>query len=99
MTTDTVFDLIEQFMKQAYKKNFAALEEDNPTLFKQFFPAGRSEYSSASRKGMGTAFARFVATLSEHKADVTDGANLLKAAQPLAEQYTLARQAQDARKQ
>ena len=81
------------------QKNFAALEEDNPTLFKQFFPAGRSEYSSASRKGMGTAFARFVATLSEHKADVTDGAKLLKAAQPLAEQYTLARQAQDARKQ
>ena len=99
MTTDTVFDLIEQFMKQAYKKNFAALEEDNPTLFKQFFPAGRSEYSSASRKGMGTAFARFVATLSEHKADVPNGANLFKAAQPLAEQYTLARQAQDAHKQ
>ena len=48
---------------------------------------------------MGTAFARFVATLSEHKVDVPDGANLLKAAQPLAEQYTLARQAQDARKQ
>ena len=47
---------------------------------------------------MGTAFARFVATLNTHKADVPDGANLLKAAQPLAEQYTLARQAQDARK-
>ena len=99
LTADTVFDLIKQFMKRAYKKNFAALEEDNPALFKQFFPAGRSEYSSASRKGMGTAFARFVTTLSEHKADVPDGTNLLKAAQPLAEQYTLARQAQDARKQ
>ena len=48
---------------------------------------------------MDTAFARFVATLSEHKADVPDGTNLLKAAQPLTEQYTLARQAQDARKQ
>lgn len=40
---------------------------------------------------MDTAFARFVATLSEHKTGVPDGANLLKAAQPLAEQYTLAR--------
>ena len=48
---------------------------------------------------MDTTFARFVATLSEHKTDVPDGTNLLKAAQPLAEQYTLARQAQDARKQ
>ena len=72
-------------MKRTYKKNFAALEEDNPALFKQFFPAGRSEYSSASRKGMGTVFARFVAMLSEHKADVPDGANLLKTAQLLAE--------------
>ena len=98
LTADSAFDLIKQFMKRAYKKNFAALEEDNPALFKQFFPAGRSEYSSASRKGMGTAFARFVATLNAHKADVPDGANLLKAAQPLAEQYTQARQAQDARK-
>lgn len=34
MTTDTIFDLIKQFMKQAYKKNFAALEENNPALFK-----------------------------------------------------------------
>ena len=34
---------------------------------------------------MSTASARFVATLSEHKADVPDGANLLKTAQPLAE--------------
>ena len=34
MTTDTIFDLIKQFMKQAYKRNFAALEEDNPALFK-----------------------------------------------------------------
>jgi hypothetical protein len=47
---------------------------------------------------MGTAFARFVKTLEEHKADVPGGADLLKAAQPLAEQYILARQAQDARK-
>ena len=98
LMADTVFDLVKQFMKRAYKKNFAALEEDNPTLFKQFFPAGRTEFSSASRKSMGTAFARFVKTLTEHKADVPDGANLLKAAQPLAEQYTQARQTQDARK-
>ena len=48
---------------------------------------------------MGTAYARFMAMLNEHKAGVPDGANLLKAAQPLAEQYTLARQAQDVRKQ
>ena len=34
LTANTVFDLIKQFMKRAYKKNFAALEEDNPTLFK-----------------------------------------------------------------
>ncbi len=99
LTADTAFNLIKQFMKRAYKKNFAALEEDNPALFKQFFPAGRSEFSSASRKGMGTAFARFVATLTEHKANVPGGAALLTAAQPLAEQFTLARQAQDARKQ
>ena len=98
LTADTVFGLVKQFIKRAYKKNFAALEEDNPALYKQFFPAGRNEFTSASRKGMGTAFARFVATLSEHKADVPDGANLLKAAQPLAEQYTQSRQAQDARK-
>ena len=98
LTAETVFGLIKQFMKRAYKKNFAALEEDNPALFKQFFPAGRTEFSSASRKGMGTAFARFVATLTEHKADVPGGAALLTAAQPLAEQFTLARQAQNARK-
>ena len=48
---------------------------------------------------MGTTFARFMAMLNEHKAGVPDGANLLKAAQPLAEQYTLARQAQDVSKQ
>ncbi|MGY3089267.1 hypothetical protein ACVWYF_002307 [Hymenobacter sp. UYAg731] len=98
LMADTVFGLVKQFMKRAYKKNFAALEEDNPTLFKEFFPAGRTEFSSASRKGMGTAFARFVKTLTEHKADVSDGANLLKAAQPLAEQYTDARNTQAARK-
>jgi hypothetical protein len=98
LTADTVFDLIKQLMKRAYKKNFAALEEDNPALFKQFFRAGRGEYSSASRKGMGTAFGRFVETLDEHKADVPGGADLLTEAQALAEQYTQARQAQDARK-
>ena len=101
LLADTVFGLVQQFMKRAYKKHFAALEEDNPTLFKEFFPAGRSEFSSASRKGMGTAFARFVAMLSEQKAnvpDVPDGANLHKAAQPLAEQYAEARNTHAARK-
>jgi hypothetical protein len=98
LMADTIFGLVKQFMKRAYKKSFAALEEDNPTLFKEFFPAGRTEFSSASRKSMGTAFARFVQTLTEHKADVPDGANLLKAAQPLAEQYAEARNAQAARK-
>lgn len=98
LTADTVFGLVKQFMKRAYKKNFAALEEDKPALFKEFFPAGRSEFSSVSRKGMGTAFARFVQTLGEHTADVPGGADLLKAAQPLAEQYTLARKAQASRK-
>ncbi len=85
-------------MKRDYKRNFAVLEEDNPALFKQFFLAGRSEYSTASRQTMGTAFARFVETLSAHQADVPNGANLLKAARPLAEQYALARQEQDARR-
>ena len=28
LTADTVFGLVKQFMKRAYKKNFAALEED-----------------------------------------------------------------------
>ena len=98
LLADTVFGLVKQFMKRAYKKNFAALEEDNPTLFKEFFPAGRNEFSSASRKSMGTAFARFVKTLTEHQDDVPDGANLLKAAQPLAKQYVDARNTQAARK-
>lgn len=98
LLAETAFGLVKQFMKRAYKRNFAALEEDNPTLFKQFFPSGRTEYSAASRQTLGTAFARFVQTLSVHKAAVPDGANLLKEAQPLAEQYAQARQTQDARK-
>ena len=98
LLASTVFGLVKQFMKRAYKKNFAALEEDNPTLFKEFFPAGRNEFSSASRKGMGTSFDRFVKSLAEHKADVPDGANLLKAAQALAAQYTESRKQQAARK-
>ncbi|WP_310392607.1 hypothetical protein [Hymenobacter sp.] len=98
LQADTVFDLIKLFMRRAYRKHFAALEEDNPALFKEFFPAGRSEYSGASRQGMGTTFPRFVATLGERQAEVPDGAALLAAAQPLAEQYARAREAQDARK-
>jgi hypothetical protein len=98
LLAETAFGLVKQFMKRAYKRNFAALEEDNPTLFKEFFPSGRTEYSSASRQTLGTAFARFVKTLSANKAAVTDGANLLKEAQALAEQYALARQTQDTRK-
>ena len=98
LLADTVFGLVKQFMKRAYKKSFAALEEDNPTLFKEFFPAGRREYSAASRKGLGTAFDRFVNSLAEHKADVANGPNLLKDAQALAEQYTEARKQQAARK-
>lgn len=98
LLAETAFGLVKQFMKRAYKRNFAALEEDNPTLFKEFFPSGRTEYSAASRQTLGTAFARFVQTLSANKSAVTNGAALLKEAQPLAEQYTLARQAQDARK-
>jgi hypothetical protein len=98
LLAETAFGLVKQFMKRAYKRNFAALEEDNPTLFKEFFPSGRTEYSAASRQTLGTSFARFVKTLSANKAAVTDGANLLKEAQPLAEQYAQARQTQDARK-
>ena len=98
LLASTVFGLVKQFMKRAYKKNFAAMEEDNPTLFKEFFPAGRTEFSSGSRKGLGTSFDRFVQSLTAHKADVPDGINLLKAAQPLAEQYTESRKTQAARK-
>ena len=98
LLTTTVFRLVKQFMKRAYKKSFAALEEDNPTLFKEFFPAGRNEFTSASRKGLGTSFDRFIKSLAAHKADVPDGANLLKDAQALAEQYAEARRQQAARK-
>jgi len=98
LLAETVFGLIKQFMKRAYKRNFAALEEDNPTLYKEFFPAGRSEYTNASRQSLGTVFDRFIETLTARQAAVPGGAALLPEAQALAQQYATARQAQDERK-
>lgn len=85
LLAETVFQLIKQFMKRAYKVNFAALEETNPELFKEFFPSGRTEYSAASRQTLGTAFTRFVHSLIANKAAVPDGTNLLQQAKSLAE--------------
>ena len=98
LLAETAFGLVKQFMKRAYKVNFAALEETAPELFKQFFPEGRSQFSGASRQTMGTAFATFVTTLTLHKDDVPQGAALLKDAQSLNAQYTAARKQQDRRK-
>ncbi|GAB3874557.1 hypothetical protein GCM10028824_27990 [Hymenobacter segetis] len=98
LLAETAFGLVQQFMKRAYKVNFAALEETAPELFKKFFPEGRSQFSGASRQTMGTAFAAFVKTLTLHKDDVPQGAALLKDAQTLNTNYTLARQQQDQRK-
>ena len=98
LLAETAFGLVKQFMKRAYKVNFAALEETAPELFKEFFPEGRSQFSGASRQTMGTAFAAFVKTLTLHKDDVPQGTALLKDAVSLNAQYTLARQNQDKRK-
>jgi hypothetical protein len=98
LLAETAFGLVKQFMKRAYKLNFAALEETAPELFKKFFPEGRSQFSQASRQTMGTAFAAFVKTLAENKDDVPQGAALLAGAQTLNAQYALARQEQDNRK-
>ena len=72
LLTDTVLGLMKQFMKCAHKKSFAALEEDNLILFKEFFPAGQREFSAASRKGLGTSFDHFVKSLTNHKTDVAN---------------------------
>jgi hypothetical protein len=98
LLAETAFRLVKQFMKRAYKKNFAALEEDQPELFKKFFPEGRSQFSRASRQSMGTAFAAFVATLADNTAAVAGGADLLPQAQVLLRQYADARQVQNTRK-
>ena len=98
LLAETVYRLVKQFMKRAYKVNFAALEETAPELFKKFFPEGRSQFSQASRQTLGTAFATFVQTLTDNKAQVPDGTNLLKDANALLGQYGTARQEQDKRK-
>ena len=87
LLADTVFGLVKQFMKRAYKLHFAALEETNPALYKEFFPAGRSEFSDATRKSLGT-----------NQAAVPGGAALLTDARTLAGQHTAARTTQDERK-
>ena len=98
LLAETAFGLVKQFMKRAYKVNFAALEETAPELFKQFFLEGRSQFSQASRQTMGTAFPAFVKTLTLHRDEVPQGAALLKDAQSLNAQYTTARREQDKRK-
>lgn len=65
--------LVKQFIKRAYKLHFAALEINNPALFKEFFPADRSEFAKASHKSLGTAFARFIKTLETNQAAVPEG--------------------------
>ncbi len=98
LQADTVYRLIKTFMKRAYKKSFAALEEDNKTLYEEFFPQGRTEFTGGSRQTIGTAFPRFVQTLTAHQAAVPNGAALLTDATTLAAQWKAARTAQDERK-
>ena len=98
LQADTVYRLIKTFMKKAYRKNFAALQEDNATLYEEFFPQGRSEYSDASRQTMGTAFPRFIGVLASHVGAVPNGAALLTDAQALAAKWKTARTEQDERK-
>jgi hypothetical protein len=98
LQAETVFRLIKQLIKKAYKKNFAALEEDAPELYRKFFPQGRTQFSRASRQVMGTIFPAFIQTLVENVAAVPAGATLLAEAQALADQWKAARTVQDERK-
>lgn len=100
LLAETAYTLVKQFMKRAYKVNFAALEETAPDTFKLFFPQGRSQFSNATRQTMATIFGTFVQTLTDKKnlAQVPGGAALLADAQSLQGQYTTARQEQDKRK-
>ena len=98
LLAETAFELVKRFMKKAYKVNFAALEETAPDVFKLFFPQGRSQYSQATRQGLGTAFGTFVQTLTENKSKVPGGTALLADAQELLDQFGKARTAQDKRK-
>jgi hypothetical protein len=98
LLAETAYKLVKRFMKRAYKVNFAALEETNVDVFKLFFPQGRSQYSQATRQGLGTAFATFVQTLTDNKSKVPGGPALLAEAQALLDQFGKARTAQDQRK-
>lgn len=98
LLAETAYKLVKQFMKRAYKVNFAALEETAPDTFKLFFPQGRSQFSSATRQVMGTVFGTFVQTLAANKGKVPGGTDLLKDAQSLQAQYTTSRTEQDKRK-
>jgi len=98
LLAETAHRLVKQFMKRAYKVNFAALEETKPELYKLFFPQGRSQFSRSSRPVLGTAFATFVQSLTENKAKVPGGPALLAEAQELLAQFNKAHTAQDQRK-
>ncbi|MBC7447951.1 MAG: hypothetical protein H7330_07810 [Hymenobacteraceae bacterium] len=98
LQADTVFRLIKQLMKKAYKINFAALEVTNPVLYRKFFPEGRTQFSGANRQTMGTVFPTFVQTLTANVAAVPGGAALLADAQQLATNWQEARRVQDVRK-
>lgn len=98
LLTETVYRLIKQFMKKAYKKHFAALEEDDAVLYKEFFPQGRSQFSGSTHQTIGTVFPAFVRTLETHVGSLTNGDKLLTDAQALETQWTDARKAQDQRK-
>jgi hypothetical protein len=98
LLAETAYKLVKQFMKNAYKVNFAALEVTAPDVFKLFFPQGRTQFSGASRREMGTIFGAFVKTLTANKDKVPGGAALLADAQELLSQFGQSRQAQDQRK-
>lgn len=98
LLAETAYQLVKQFMKRAYKVNFAALEETAPETFKLFFPQGRSQFSNATRRTMGTVFGTFVQTLTDKNDQVPGGAALLKDAKTLQSQYKTSRKEQDKRK-
>ncbi|MDO7877131.1 hypothetical protein Q5H93_20465 [Hymenobacter sp. ASUV-10] len=98
LLAETAYRLVKQFMKNAYKVNFASLEVKAPDVFKLFFPQGRTQFSSASRRELGTIFGTFVETLTANKGKVPEGAALLADANALLEGFKTARQTQDKRK-
>ena len=98
LVAETVFALVKRFMKRAYKKNFAELEEDNPELYRKLFPEGRTQFTTTSRQKLGTAFATFVLTLTDNVGAVPNGAALLTEAKALQTQFAASRLEQAKRK-